>query len=152
MDEIEHQAVGHDAEASFGAVQRQQIEIHAPIRMGEKDSLPVRTALRDMVRGAGYDEAGVAGHQRESHPEPARFSEISGECEKSRSGCPLFVPFRVPLFVLTGALLTNFHLPQSSLLLLVCAFAGTELALSAYRHAVEQRYRFFSYGDCMLIV
>jgi S-adenosylmethionine:tRNA ribosyltransferase-isomerase len=51
-----------------------------------------------------------------------------------------------------GALLTNFHLPRSSLLMLVCAFAGTELALAAYRHAVEQRYRFYSYGDCMLIV
>ncbi|HLK47962.1 MAG TPA: tRNA preQ1(34) S-adenosylmethionine ribosyltransferase-isomerase QueA [Bryobacteraceae bacterium] len=52
----------------------------------------------------------------------------------------------------TGALLTNFHLPRTSLLLLVCAFAGTELALAAYRHAVGQRYRFYSYGDCMLIV
>ncbi len=52
----------------------------------------------------------------------------------------------------TGAMLTNFHLPKSSLLLLVCAFAGTELALAAYRHAVESKYRFFSYGDCMLII
>jgi S-adenosylmethionine:tRNA ribosyltransferase-isomerase len=52
----------------------------------------------------------------------------------------------------TGALLTNFHLPRTSLLLLVCAFAGTELALGAYRHAVSQRYRFYSYGDCMLIL
>jgi len=52
----------------------------------------------------------------------------------------------------TGALLTNFHLPQTSLLLLVCAFAGTELTLAAYRHAVGARYRFYSYGDCMLIV
>jgi len=51
-----------------------------------------------------------------------------------------------------GAMLTNFHLPRTSLLLLVCAFAGTELALAAYKHAVAQRYRFFSYGDCMLIV
>jgi S-adenosylmethionine:tRNA ribosyltransferase-isomerase len=51
----------------------------------------------------------------------------------------------------TGALLTNFHLPQSSLLMLVCAFAGRELTLAAYRHAVAERYRFFSYGDCMLI-
>jgi S-adenosylmethionine:tRNA ribosyltransferase-isomerase len=55
-------------------------------------------------------------------------------------------------FQRTGALLTNFHLPRSSLLVLVCAFAGTELTLAAYRHAVEQRYRFFSYGDCMLIL
>ena len=52
----------------------------------------------------------------------------------------------------TGAMLTNFHLPKSSLLILVCAFAGKELALAAYRHAVEQEYRFFSYGDCMLIL
>ena len=51
-----------------------------------------------------------------------------------------------------GAILTNFHLPRTSLLLLVCAFAGTEMALAAYRHAVEGRYRFYSYGDCMLIV
>jgi S-adenosylmethionine:tRNA ribosyltransferase-isomerase len=51
-----------------------------------------------------------------------------------------------------GAMLTNFHLPRTSLLLLVCAFAGTELALAAYRHAVQERYRFYSYGDCMLIV
>ena len=55
-------------------------------------------------------------------------------------------------FLKTGAMLTNFHLPKSSLLLLVCAFGGTELMLQAYRHAVEQRYRFFSYGDCMLII
>jgi S-adenosylmethionine:tRNA ribosyltransferase-isomerase len=52
----------------------------------------------------------------------------------------------------TGALLTNFHLPRTSLLLLVCAFAGADFVLAAYRHAVEQRYRFYSYGDCMLIV
>jgi S-adenosylmethionine:tRNA ribosyltransferase-isomerase len=54
-------------------------------------------------------------------------------------------------FRLVGALLTNLHLPQSSLLMLVSAFAGREHVLAAYRHAVEQRYRFFSYGDCMLI-
>ena len=51
-----------------------------------------------------------------------------------------------------GAMLTNFHLPRTSLLVLVCALAGRELVLAAYRHAVEQRYRFFSYGDCMLIL
>jgi len=55
-------------------------------------------------------------------------------------------------FLATGALLTNFHLPRSSLLLLVCAFAGKDFTLGAYRHAVESRYRFYSYGDCMLIL
>jgi S-adenosylmethionine:tRNA ribosyltransferase-isomerase len=54
-------------------------------------------------------------------------------------------------FRAVDALLTNFHLPRSSLLVLVAAFAGRELALEAYRHAVRARYRFYSYGDCMLI-
>jgi len=54
-------------------------------------------------------------------------------------------------FRIVNALLTNFHLPQSSLLMLVSAFAGRERILAAYRYAVEQRYRFFSYGDCMFV-
>jgi S-adenosylmethionine:tRNA ribosyltransferase-isomerase len=54
-------------------------------------------------------------------------------------------------FVVVDALLTNFHLPRSSLLLLVSAFAGRELVLRAYAHAVAQRYRFYSYGDAMLV-
>jgi S-adenosylmethionine:tRNA ribosyltransferase-isomerase len=55
-------------------------------------------------------------------------------------------------FQAVDAMVTNFHLPQSSLLMLVSAFAGREFTLAAYRHAVEQGYRFFSYGDCMLIL
>ena len=55
-------------------------------------------------------------------------------------------------FQAVGALLTNFHLPGSSLLMLVSAFAEKDLILAAYRHAVKERFRFFSYGDCMLIV
>lgn len=55
-------------------------------------------------------------------------------------------------FRTADALLTNFHLPRSSLLILVSAFAGSDLILSAYRHAVAERYRFYSYGDCMLIL
>ncbi len=54
-------------------------------------------------------------------------------------------------FRMVDALLTNFHLPKSTLLALVAAFAGKENILAAYRHAVEARYRFYSYGDCMLI-
>jgi S-adenosylmethionine:tRNA ribosyltransferase-isomerase len=55
-------------------------------------------------------------------------------------------------FKVVGALLTNFHLPRSSLLMLVAAFAGRELILETYREAIEQRYRFYSYGDAMLIL
>jgi S-adenosylmethionine:tRNA ribosyltransferase-isomerase len=55
-------------------------------------------------------------------------------------------------FRVTEVLLTNFHLPRSSLLLLVCAFGGRNLVLDAYLHAVERNYRFYSYGDCMLVI
>jgi S-adenosylmethionine:tRNA ribosyltransferase-isomerase len=72
------------------------------------------------------------------------------QIESGRGETDLFIypgfEFRV-----VGALLTNFHLPRSTLLMLVAAFAGREFVLEAYRHAVEQRYRFYSYGDCMLI-
>lgn len=54
-------------------------------------------------------------------------------------------------FRIVGALLTNFHLPQSTLLMLVCALGGQQTVLQAYRHAVTQRYRFYSYGDCMFV-
>jgi len=55
-------------------------------------------------------------------------------------------------FRAVDVLLTNFHLPRSSLLLLVCAFAGRDFVLKSYRHAVNQGYRFYSYGDCMLLI
>ena len=55
-------------------------------------------------------------------------------------------------FRVVDALVTNFHLPESTLLMLVCAFAGTEAVLAAYREAVARRYRFFSYGDAMLVI
>ena len=55
-------------------------------------------------------------------------------------------------FKVAGGLLTNFHLPKSTLIMLVSAFAGKELILQAYDEAIRERYRFFSYGDCMLIV
>jgi len=54
-------------------------------------------------------------------------------------------------FQVVQALLTNFHLPESTLLMLVCALGGRELVMRAYEHAVRERYRFYSYGDCMLV-
>jgi len=54
-------------------------------------------------------------------------------------------------FRVVSALLTNFHLPQSTLLMLVCAFGGKPAVMAAYLHAVEQKYRFYSYGDCMFV-
>jgi S-adenosylmethionine:tRNA ribosyltransferase-isomerase len=55
-------------------------------------------------------------------------------------------------FRVVDRILTNFHLPRSTLLMLVSAFAGRDLILAAYQHAIDQRYRFYSYGDAMVII
>ena len=75
------------------------------------------------------------------------------ESRRIRAGCGEADIFIYPghEFRVVGALLTNFHLPQSTLLMLVCAFAGRQRVLEAYRHAVAERYRFYSYGDCMFL-
>jgi S-adenosylmethionine:tRNA ribosyltransferase-isomerase len=88
-------------------------------------------------------------------------ARVAGEGESGTSaGAPRIEAGRgeTNLFIYPGfqfravsALLTNFHLPRSTLLMLVSAFAGREFALSAYRHAIGERYRFYSYGDCMLV-
>jgi S-adenosylmethionine:tRNA ribosyltransferase-isomerase len=77
-------------------------------------------------------------------PRPLPSAEQRGETD-------IFIhpPYQ---FGAIDGLLTNFHLPQSTLIMLVSAFAGRELVLEAYRKAVEERYRFFSYGDCMLLI
>ncbi len=115
------------------------------------------------VHAAGIDGAGgepgttgrpscdCGGHHHGSHPGTLREDIRDGRIATpilARRTC-LFRPgykFRV-----VGGLLTNFHLPQSTLLMLVCAFAGTEKVLAAYNHAVAEGYRFFSYGDCMFL-
>ena len=74
----------------------------------------------------------------------------SGEIVPCRDETNLFITpgYR---FRCVDALVTNFHLPQSTLLMLVCAFAGFEPVMAAYRHAIRERYRFFSYGDAMFV-
>lgn len=84
-----------------------------------------------------------------------RVLEHLGKCgaplTESRGSTDIFIypPYQ---FRVVDALLTNFHLPKSTLLMLVSALAGRDLILEAYRQAVEERYRFYSYGDCMLVV
>jgi S-adenosylmethionine:tRNA ribosyltransferase-isomerase len=77
-------------------------------------------------------------------------ARTSGRVQPGSGEADLFIypgfQFRV-----VDAILTNFHLPQSTLLMLVCAFGGRDPVLAAYRHAVEQKYRFYSYGDCMFV-
>jgi S-adenosylmethionine:tRNA ribosyltransferase-isomerase len=87
-------------------------------------------------------------------------SAVAAEVNEGQGDAPVLRPFsgETRLFIRPGfrfrvvdALLTNFHLPESTLLMLVCAFAGIHRVLDAYRHAVQERYRFFSYGDAMLV-
>jgi S-adenosylmethionine:tRNA ribosyltransferase-isomerase len=82
--------------------------------------------------------------------EHAARQDPDGRIEPGSREADLFI-YPGFAFRVVGALLTNFHLPQSTLLMLVAAFAGRECLLAAYQHAVEARYRFYSYGDCMLI-
>ncbi|MGA2746800.1 MAG: tRNA preQ1(34) S-adenosylmethionine ribosyltransferase-isomerase QueA [Candidatus Sulfotelmatobacter sp.] len=88
-----------------------------------------------------------------------RTLEYAAECAARQSGSEICASsgeanlFIYPgyKFQVVGALLTNFHLPQSTLLMLVCALGGKENVMRAYEHAVQERYRFYSYGDCMLV-
>ena len=77
--------------------------------------------------------------------------EGGGRIEPGRGETSLFI-YPGFKFRLVHGLLTNFHLPKSTLLMLVCALAGCDLTLRAYQHAVRERYRFYSYGDCMLVI
>jgi len=83
----------------------------------------------------------------------AQCAKLAGSAELLSAGRAEAQIFIVPgySFNIVDMLLTNFHLPKSTLLALVSAFAGRERVLAAYRHAVESNYRFYSYGDCMLI-
>ncbi|MYG49978.1 MAG: S-adenosylmethionine:tRNA ribosyltransferase-isomerase, partial [Gemmatimonadales bacterium] len=83
-------------------------------------------------------------------PSAGGGSSTGGPFAPGRGWTNLFIR---PPYTFRGvdALVTNFHLPRSSLLMLVAAFAGRELTLEAYAHAIRERYRFYSYGDAMLI-
>ena len=83
--------------------------------------------------------------------EGAARSGGGGLIKAGRKATDLFI-YPGYQFKKVGALLTNFHLPKSTLYLLVCAFAGQSFIQKAYRQAIEERYRFYSYGDCMLIL
>ena len=80
----------------------------------------------------------------------AQRSAVPGELQPMQGETDIFIRpgYR---FAIVDAMITNFHLPESSLLMLVSAFHGREHILAAYRHAVEQRFRFFSYGDAMFL-
>jgi len=116
----------------------------------ERYTLPESTAQAvNLARREGRRVVAVGTTTVRALEHCARITE-DGELHAHSGETDMFISpgyeFRV-----VGGLLTNFHLPQSTLLMLVCAFAGTKNVLAAYNHAVAEGYRFFSYGDCMFL-
>jgi S-adenosylmethionine:tRNA ribosyltransferase-isomerase len=110
-------------------------QINGALAAGRRVVAVGTTTVRTLEYAAhGSQESGVGSQ---------RIEAGSGEADVF-----IYPGFR---FRVVGAMLTNFHLPKSTLLMLVSAFAGRESVLNAYRHAVEERYRFYSYGDCMFV-
>jgi S-adenosylmethionine:tRNA ribosyltransferase-isomerase len=92
----------------------------------------------------------AAEYAAECAAKPAAEQTGRDHVEAGRGEADLFI-YPGYRFRIVNALLTNFHLPQSTLLMLVCALGGKDLVMAAYRHAVEAGYRFYSYGDCMFV-
>jgi S-adenosylmethionine:tRNA ribosyltransferase-isomerase len=138
----------HVGLGTFQPVRAERIEEHKmdPERyeISEDAATAVNRALDEGRRVVGVGTTSVRALEHVAREHEGRIAAGSGETS-------LFIipgfPFRV-----VGALLTNFHLPKSTLLMLVSAFAGKELTLRAYGHAISERYRFYSYGDCMFIL
>ncbi len=108
------------------------------------ETAALQTRLVGKIVGQAHRSPSAGGAPALQEPEPSHLESQSGETDLF-----IYPSFR---FRVVEALLTNFHLPRSTLLMLVSAFAGREFILRAYEEAVRDRYRFYSYGDCMLIL
>ncbi len=130
---------------SFSIAETVAAQLNRALEQGRRVIAVGTTTVRTLEYAARQSGSGGVNRavEAEGQSGPARINAGSGEAD-------LFIypgfPFRV-----ISALLTNFHLPKSTLLMLVAAFAGREHVLRAYEHAVREKYRFFSYGDCMFI-
>jgi S-adenosylmethionine:tRNA ribosyltransferase-isomerase len=142
-----HPLTLHVGPGTFRPVKAATVEAH---RMaGEAVSIPSATAAAvSRTRASGRRVVAVG----TTTTRALEWASDADGCVAAAAGCAdLFIhpPYA---FRVVGALLTNFHLPRSTLLMLVAALAGRDLVLASYRHAVGAGYRFYSYGDAMLIV
>jgi S-adenosylmethionine:tRNA ribosyltransferase-isomerase len=142
----------HVGLGTFQPIRTETLEGH--VMHGEAYEISAKTAEQiSRAKSAGRPILGV-GTTTVRALEAAALCAIEKDCGQllatGKAEARLFITpgFR---FRVVDALLTNFHLPRSTLLALVCALAGRERILAAYRHAVEAGYRFYSYGDCMFI-
>ena len=138
----------HVGLGTFQPVRAEQIENHQMgaerYEVSEAAATAINRALDDRRRIVAVGTTSVRALEHVARERDSRVTAGSGETK-------LFITPGFQ-FSIVGAMLTNFHLPKSTLLMLVSAFAGRELTLRAYGHAISERYRFYSYGDCMLIV
>jgi S-adenosylmethionine:tRNA ribosyltransferase-isomerase len=138
----------HVGLGTFQPVRVEQVEDHRMegerFELSESAALALNTALEQGRRiiAVGTTSLRTLEHVGREH---------DGKIEPGRGETSLFVYPGFKFRVIRG-LLTNFHLPKSTLLMLVSARAGRDLTLRAYHHAVQERYRFYSYGDCMLVL
>jgi S-adenosylmethionine:tRNA ribosyltransferase-isomerase len=133
----------HVGYGTFRPIEAEQVEEHVM----EAEFLQVGEASAEKINRAGRVIAVGTTAVRSIET----MADEAGCVHSGSSWSSLFI-YPGYRFKRVDALLTNFHLPMSSLFLLVCAFAGTELMQQAYSRAVADRYRFYSYGDCMLIL
>ena len=146
---VERQAITlHVGYGTFEPVRTEEVEAHRVA--AERYTVPASTAAAvNEALDAGRRVVAVGTTTTRTLEAVARAH--GGRLEPGAGETDLYIHGDFD-FQVVGGLLTNFHLPRSSLLLLVCAFAGREAILAAYRDAVERRYRFYSYGDAMLIL
>jgi S-adenosylmethionine:tRNA ribosyltransferase-isomerase len=142
----------HVGLGTFQPIHGETLESH--VMHAESYEIPVETANRiQTARDAGRPILAIGTTVVRALEDAALRAAESGSANLVLAGkadARLFIVPGFPFRVVEG-LLTNFHLPRSTLLALVCAFAGREHVLAAYKHAVEAGYRFYSYGDCLLI-
>jgi len=138
----------HIGLGTFQPVRTQRIEDHPMeaerYEIPEAAAAAINRALDERRRVIAVGTTSVRTLESVAHDHDGRIAPGRGETR-------LFIFPGFHFRVIRG-LLTNFHLPQSTLLMLVSAFADKDFVLRAYRHAIESRYRFYSYGDCMLIL
>jgi S-adenosylmethionine:tRNA ribosyltransferase-isomerase len=137
---------------TFQPIHSETLEGH--VMHAETYEIPLETAERiNDARAAGRPILAIGTTVVRALEDAAQRAAEAGSGNVLCAGKAEARLFIVPgfRFRAVNSLLTNFHLPRSTLLALVCAFAGRERVLAAYRHAVEAGYRFYSYGDCMLI-
>jgi S-adenosylmethionine:tRNA ribosyltransferase-isomerase len=138
----------HVGPGTFRPVQSEHVEDHKmeaeQFEISEPAAARINKALTEGRRVIAVGTTSVRTLESVAFENDGRIVPCRGETD-------LFIVPGFRFRVVRG-LLTNFHLPKSTLLMLVSAFAGRELIARAYQHAIEERYRFYSYGDCMLIL